>query len=322
MLYQNRVRLIKSWDVLFAKLEEHMSSISQMKLSPYFKSVQEFQEEAASWEDRLTRLQQIFDSWIDVQRRWVYLESIFFGSADIKAQLPSEFTRFKSVDTDFVQLMRRISQKPFAMEALQIENLLKQLERQEALMTKIQKALGEYLDVRRALRRRTNALCARGEEGGGGMQCGVLQRGMQCCGRSAWNASHRYTRTRDGRLQRTCTAPRSSAGVHVSPPKLTNAPGANGHTLMCCGRHAVHECQLGWLTLVARATPSPLPDPRKRPPGPPPPSAACECVAPKSATATTAEMRSGWAPAAILQEALLREPPRVVLNKRTGRRRG
>ena len=145
VLYQNRVRLIKSWDVIFAKLEEHMSSLSQMKQSPYFKSVQEFQEEASGWEDRLTKLQQIFDLWVDVQRRWVYLESIFFGSADIKAQLPSEYARFKSVDSEFTQLMKKISQKPNPLEALQIENLLKQLERQEALMTKIQKALGEYL---------------------------------------------------------------------------------------------------------------------------------------------------------------------------------
>ena len=40
--------------------------------------------------------------------RWVYLEGIFFGSADIKAQLPSEYGRFKSIDTEFVQLMRKV----------------------------------------------------------------------------------------------------------------------------------------------------------------------------------------------------------------------
>ncbi|GMH89230.1 hypothetical protein TrVE_jg3152 [Triparma verrucosa] len=149
VLYQNRVRLIKGWDLLFAKLEEHMSSLSSMKQSPYFKSVQEFQDESASWEDKLTRLQQIFDAWVDVQRRWVYLESIFFGSADIKAQLPSEYTKFKSVDTDFTQLMRKISQKPNIIDTLQIEGLQKQLERLTVLMTKIQKALGEYLAKQR-----------------------------------------------------------------------------------------------------------------------------------------------------------------------------
>ena len=37
----------------------------------------------------------LFDVWIDVQRRWVYLEGIFTGSADIKHLLPVETQRFQ-----------------------------------------------------------------------------------------------------------------------------------------------------------------------------------------------------------------------------------
>ena len=37
----------------------------------------------------------MFDVWIDVQRRWVYLDGIFSGSADIKALLPVETQRFQ-----------------------------------------------------------------------------------------------------------------------------------------------------------------------------------------------------------------------------------
>ena len=43
-----------------------------------------FEEEANGWEDKLNRINALFDVWIDVQRRWVYLEGIFAGSADIK----------------------------------------------------------------------------------------------------------------------------------------------------------------------------------------------------------------------------------------------
>lgn len=53
--------------------------------------MQEFQEEAALWEERLTKLNAVLDAWVDVQRRWLYLEGIFFASRDIKQQLPSEF---------------------------------------------------------------------------------------------------------------------------------------------------------------------------------------------------------------------------------------
>ena len=57
--------------------------------------LQEFEEEALSWEDKLNRINALFDVWIDVQRRWVYLEGIFTGSADIKHLLPVETSRFQ-----------------------------------------------------------------------------------------------------------------------------------------------------------------------------------------------------------------------------------
>ena len=49
-----------------------------------------FEEDALSWEDKLNRIMALFDVWIDVQRRWIYLEGIFTGSADIKHLLPVE----------------------------------------------------------------------------------------------------------------------------------------------------------------------------------------------------------------------------------------
>ena len=150
VLYQNRIRLIKGWDNLFTALDDHLGGLVLMKSSPYYRAVREFQEEGKLWEDRLTRLRGAFDSWVDVQRRWVYLEGIFFGSADIKAQLPAEWSRFRNVDGEFVSLMRRVSSRPYAMEALNIENLQRTLERLESLMVAIQRALGDYLAKQRS----------------------------------------------------------------------------------------------------------------------------------------------------------------------------
>mmetsp|Transcript_28347 Transcript_28347/g.57801 ORF Transcript_28347/g.57801 Transcript_28347/m.57801 type:complete len:2891 (+) Transcript_28347:3-8675(+) len=150
VLYQNRVRLIRGWDDLFTALDDHTGGLILMRSSPYYRAVREFQEDGNLWEDRLTKLRAAFDAWIDVQRRWVYLEGIFFGSADIKNQLPAEWSRFKSVDGEFITLMRRISSRPYAMEALNIENLQRTLERLSNLMTVIQKALGTYLEKQRS----------------------------------------------------------------------------------------------------------------------------------------------------------------------------
>ena len=54
-----------------------------------------FEDDALAWDDRLNRVNALFDVWIDVQRRWVYLEGIFAGSADIKHLLPNETQKFQ-----------------------------------------------------------------------------------------------------------------------------------------------------------------------------------------------------------------------------------
>ena len=121
-----------------------------MKQSPYFRNVPEFQEDTQNWETRLTHLRGIFDVWVEVQRKWVYLRGIF-RNPDIKAQLPAQHSKFKSVDNEFLNLMKRVAQKPLAVDLLQIDNLARQLERQDATMTLIQKALGEYLERQRQI---------------------------------------------------------------------------------------------------------------------------------------------------------------------------
>lgn len=60
-----------------------------------FNTIQEFEEDALAWEEKLNRINALFDVWIDVQRRWVYLEGIFSGSADIQTLLPVETSRFQ-----------------------------------------------------------------------------------------------------------------------------------------------------------------------------------------------------------------------------------
>lgn len=81
--YQNKTRLIRGWDDLFAKCGENVNSLNAMKLSPYYRV---FEEEASAWEDRLNRIHLLFDVWIDVQRQWVYLECVFFSPRDGRLQ--------------------------------------------------------------------------------------------------------------------------------------------------------------------------------------------------------------------------------------------
>ncbi|KAF8560529.1 hypothetical protein P879_02534 [Paragonimus westermani] len=145
--YQNKCRLIRGWDDLFTKVKERINSLTAMKLSPYFK---QFEEEALAWEDRLNRINALFDVWIDVQRRWVYLDGIFAGSTDIKVLLPQESQRFQSVSTEFLGLMKKVSKSPLVMDVLNISKVDRQLERLADLLAKIQRSLGEYLERQRS----------------------------------------------------------------------------------------------------------------------------------------------------------------------------
>ncbi|KAI8818344.1 dynein heavy chain [Fimicolochytrium jonesii] len=145
--YQNKYRLIKGWDDLFAKCSENLNSLVAMRHSPYFRV---FEEEALGWQDKLTRVQTLFDVWIDVQRQWVYLDGIFSNNVDIKHLLPVESARFQSINTEFMTLMKKVYKSPFVLDVLNIPGVQKAMDRLADLLVKIQKALGEYLERERS----------------------------------------------------------------------------------------------------------------------------------------------------------------------------
>ncbi|KAJ3019014.1 UNVERIFIED_CONTAM: hypothetical protein HDU68_010891 [Siphonaria sp. JEL0065] len=145
--YQNKCRLIRGWDDLFAKCSEHLNSLTAMKNSPYYKA---FEEEASSWEDKLNRIHVLFDVWVDVQRQWVYLEGIFNGNADIGQLLPLESMKFQNINAEFMTVMKKVQKDQFVLKVLSLPDILKSMERVLEQLAKIQKALGEYLERQRS----------------------------------------------------------------------------------------------------------------------------------------------------------------------------
>ncbi|KAF2396617.1 cytoplasmic dynein-like protein 1 heavy chain 1 [Trichodelitschia bisporula] len=144
--YQNKCRLIRGWDELFQQCSEHLNSLQAMRHSPYYR---EFQQEASLYEDRLNQIHVLFDVWIDVQRQWVYLEGVFTGNADIKHLLRTESAHFKNINGRFFEVMKLVSKSPLVMDVLAIPDIQNRLEELAALLNKIQKALGEYLERER-----------------------------------------------------------------------------------------------------------------------------------------------------------------------------
>ena len=55
-----------------------------------------------------------------------------------------------SISSEFLGLMKKVTKGPLVMEVLNIPGVYKSLERLADLLGKIQKALGEYLELERA----------------------------------------------------------------------------------------------------------------------------------------------------------------------------
>ena len=60
-----------------------------------------YEEEVTAWQKKLGTADAVIALWFEVQRKWQYLESIFVGSDDIRAQLPEDSKRFDNIDKTF-----------------------------------------------------------------------------------------------------------------------------------------------------------------------------------------------------------------------------
>lgn len=70
-----------------------------------------FLEIVTNWQKKLGTVDVVLNTWLDVQKKWQALESIFVGSADIRVQLPEDSKRFDVVNADF-QASRILQSKP------------------------------------------------------------------------------------------------------------------------------------------------------------------------------------------------------------------
>jgi dynein heavy chain 1 len=145
--FQNKCRLIRGWDELFAKCQEHLTALNAMKNSAHYKV---FKEDASLIEDQLSRLFYLLEKMVLVQKQWVYLQGIFASNATIRQILPLESNRFISLDTEFQGLLRKIHKSPLVMEVLSIPNVIQMVERLAEMLHGIQRSLGDYLERERA----------------------------------------------------------------------------------------------------------------------------------------------------------------------------
>ncbi|KAJ1604282.1 hypothetical protein OJ252_3760, partial [Cryptosporidium canis] len=102
-------KVIKNWDIMLAAIDDNLSALQNMSLSPFYEI---FQEESQLWTEKLTRLRFTLDLWMETQRRWIYLQGIFLASTDIANLLPQEYKRFQTVDGEVQGLLKKSQSRP------------------------------------------------------------------------------------------------------------------------------------------------------------------------------------------------------------------
>ena len=65
------------------------------------KYVSFFLEEVSSWQKQLSAADQVITIFLEIQRTWLHLESIFTGSEDLRKQLPEDSNRFDETNSAF-----------------------------------------------------------------------------------------------------------------------------------------------------------------------------------------------------------------------------
>eukprot|EP00768_Dysnectes_brevis_P003215 gnl/Dysnectes_brevis/2306_a2714_1116.p1 GENE.gnl/Dysnectes_brevis/2306_a2714_1116~~gnl/Dysnectes_brevis/2306_a2714_1116.p1 ORF type:complete len:2542 (-),score=411.46 gnl/Dysnectes_brevis/2306_a2714_1116:65-7387(-) len=126
-------------------LEDNQLTIQNMAANKY---VAHFLEAITKWQHSLAAVDSVISLWLEVQQTWGYLEPIFIGSADIRAQLPDDSKRFDDVDAVWRELMAKQVNNPNIISTCSQEGLLPRLEGLQNQLAKCEKALADYLDTK------------------------------------------------------------------------------------------------------------------------------------------------------------------------------
>ena len=115
------------------------------------KFVDFFRDSVTKWQTTLGEVDSTLKMLLITERQWGSLESIFLGSADIRAQLPDDTKRFESVDAEFKELMRDVQGRPGVVAACTLDGREQALTNMHKELEKCEKALNEYLEVKKGI---------------------------------------------------------------------------------------------------------------------------------------------------------------------------
>ncbi|XP_036382121.1 dynein heavy chain 10, axonemal [Megalops cyprinoides] len=142
---QERGSILGAVDEILQNLDDNAMNLQSMAgsrfVGPFLGTVQE-------WEKNLSLISEVIEVWMLVQRKWMYLESIFIGG-DIRSQLPEEAKKFDNIDKTFKKIMMDTGKDPGIKKCCLVPNRLSDLQSLSDGLERCQKSLNDYLDSKR-----------------------------------------------------------------------------------------------------------------------------------------------------------------------------
>ncbi|XP_075852592.1 dynein axonemal heavy chain 10 [Microcebus murinus] len=142
---QERGYILGSVDEIIQSLDDNTFNLQSISGSRF---VGPFLQTVHKWEKTLSLIGEIIEIWMLVQRKWMYLESIFIGG-DIRSQLPDEAKKFDNIDRIFKRIMGETLKDPVIKRCCEAPNRLHDLQNIGEGLEKCQKSLNDYLDSKR-----------------------------------------------------------------------------------------------------------------------------------------------------------------------------
>lgn len=126
-------------------LEDNILILQSLSASKYIRNIK---AKVTQWEKDLNTINDTIDTWMLVQKKWMYLESIF-ASDDIKMQLPEEAKKFGKTDQAYKKIMESTYKQQNVLQACVKAdggNRLNDLKNISFDLDKCQKSLTNYLE--------------------------------------------------------------------------------------------------------------------------------------------------------------------------------
>ncbi|KAI5616269.1 dynein heavy chain 10, axonemal [Silurus asotus] len=142
---QERGSILGSVEEILQNLDDNAMNLQSMAgsrfVGPFLSTIQQ-------WEKNLSLISEVIEVWMVVQRKWMYLESIFIGG-DIRSQLPDEAKKFDTIDQKFKEIMSDAVKDPGIKRCCLVPNRLSDLQNLSDGLERCQKSLNDYLDSKR-----------------------------------------------------------------------------------------------------------------------------------------------------------------------------